>query len=399
MLAKPKKIQHVYLDHAAATPTAPAVLSAMLPYFTEQFGNPSAIYKHAQAARQAVESSRQTIARILRANSENIIFTSGGTEANNLAIFGVAKASAKKGQHIISLAIEHESVLESLEALKQWGYEITYIPVDKSGLVDPAAVLKAIRSDTVLMSVMYANNEIGTIEPIAEIGRALLQYRAKNKTAWPYFHTDACQAAGFLSLDVEKLHVDLLTLNAAKMYGPKGSGLLYVRRGVPLQPIMHGGGQERRLRAGTENVPGIVGLAKALEISERAKPTVSDDLRELSHFFWTELSANIPDAVLHGPAIGPDRLPNNLNISVPGLESEMLLLYLDEFGISCSAGSACTDKSLSSSHVLTAIGIPQKQARAAVRFSLGSGTRKQDIQYTLEQLQRIVAHLQPNPAS
>jgi len=393
MLSKPKTIKTIYLDHAATTYMDPRVLTAMKPYFTEKFGNPSSLYALGRESNGAINDARRSVAQILHALPDNIIFTAGGTESDNLALFGIARAHEKQGKHIISTPIEHHAILHALDELRKQGWEITLVPVDKIGRVNPADVIKAIRPDTVLISVMYANNEIGTIEPIAEIGRELLKYRQAKNTAYPYFHSDACQAAGYLDLDVEKLHVDLMTINGGKIYGPKGVGVLYVRRGVKIQPIIVGGSQERRLRAGTENVPGIVGLAKALEFAQSASEKESKRVRALSEYLWKQIEAKIPKVKLNGPEIGEGRLPNNLNITFLDVEGEAMLLYLDEYGVMCSTGSACTSESLEPSHVLRALGLPYEYAHGSIRFTFGHCNTKAEIVYLMKYLPAIVAQL------
>ncbi len=393
MLAKPANPRKVYLDHAATTPTDPAVVAAMQPYFGEIFGNASSLYSAGQAAHKTLSECRKKVAELLGTESDTIIFTGGGSESDNLAIYGLARAHASHGKHLISVAIEHHAVLYPLEDLAAEGFEVTYITLDSTGKVNPADVIKAIRPDTVLVTIMYANNEIGTIEPIAEIGKELLKYRREHKTAYPYFHTDACQATGYLDLNVERLHVDLMTINGSKMYGPKGVGALYIRRGTIIKPIMRGGSQESKLRPGTENTSGIVGLTKALELAQAEKEVETNRVRSLSHYFWNELQKRVPNISLHGPEIGENRLPNNLNIAFHGLSAEALLLYLDSIGIMCSAGSACTARSTSVSHVLKAIGVGDTECEAALRFSLGHLTQKEDIDYVLEHLPPMVEML------
>lgn len=396
MLPKPKKIRQVYLDHAATTYIDRRVLSAMQPYFTKIYGNPSSLYHEGVKANEALKNSRRTVAKLIGALSENIIFTASGTESDNLAIYGIAKAHAQRGKHIISIAIEHHAVLHPLEDLKKWGWDITYVRVNEKGIVDADEVIKAVRPDTVLISIMYANNEIGAIQPIAEIGRKLLQYRKENKTAYPFFHTDACQAAGYLDLDVEKLHVDLMTINASKIYGPKGVGVLYARRGVTIKPLILGGEQERNLRAGTENIAGIVGFAKALELAQANKTKESKRIEALVKYFWEKLQKQIPQVKLNGPEIGPQRLVNNLNVSFMDIEGEALLLYLDEYGIMCSTGSACTVKSLDQSHVLKALGISAENFKGSLRFTFGHCNTKQDIDYLMKYLPLIVTQQRAN---
>ena len=390
MLPKPKKIRSVYLDHAATTYMDPRVISAMQPYFTKIYGNPSSLYKEGVKANNALNDSRRVIAKQIGALPENIIFTGSGTESDNMAIYGIAHAHKQHGKHIISLAIEHSAVLNPLEDFKKQGWEITYVRMNGEGVVNVEDVIGAIRPDTVLISIMYANNEIGVIEPIAEIGRALLQYRKEHKTLYPFFHTDACQAAGYLDLDMDKLHVDLMTINSGKIYGPKGVGMLYARRGVTLKPLILGGDQERKLRAGTENIPGIVGLAKALELVQSNKEKESKRLEGLIKYLWERIQKEILQVKLNGPEIGEQRLVNNLNVSFAGTEGEALLLYLDEYEIMCSTGSACAAQSLEPSHVLKALGTPTEQARASLRFTLGHCNTKQDIDYLMKYLPLII---------
>lgn len=393
MLPKAKKMREVYMDHAATTYIEPEVFKAMRPFLTDHFGNPSALYHIGRFSSKAINESRKKVAEIIHALSENIIFTGSGTESDNMAIYGIAKAHQHKGKHIISTPIEHHAVLNPLEDLKKQGWDISYVPVNKQGLISAQDVIKAIRPDTVLISVMYANNEVGAIEPIDEIGRELLKYRKANNTPYPYFHTDACQASGFLNLDVEKLHVDLMTLNGSKIYGPKGVGMLYLRRGVQIKPIISGGGQERRLRSGTENVAGIVGFAKALELAQNNKEKESKRLQDLSKYMWGKIKKEISGVQLNGPEIGADRLPNNLNATFMDVEGEALLLYLDEYKIMCSTGSACTSESLEPSHVLTAMGMPYEFSHGSLRFTFGHCNTKQDIDYVMKYLPLIVQQL------
>ncbi len=390
-LPKPKKNRSVYLDHAAPTYMDPRVLFAMQPYFTKIYGNPSSLYNEGQKASNALNESRRLIAKQISALSENIIFTGSGTESDNLAIFGIANAHKQFGKHIISIAIEHSAILGPLEDLKKQGWEISYVRMNSEGVVNVEDVIKAIRPDTVLISIMYANNEIGAIQPIAEIGRGLLQYRKEKNTPYPFFHTDACQAAAYLNLDVEKLHVDLMSINGGKIYGPKGVGMLYARRGVALKPLILGGDQERKLRAGTENMPGIIGLAKALELAQLNKEKETKRLDVLVKYLWEKIQKQIPQVKLNGPEIGSQRLINNLNVSFLGTEGEALLLYLDEYGIMCSTGSACVAQSLEPSHVLKALGATTEQARSSLRFTFGHCNTKQDVDYLMKYLPLIVA--------
>jgi cysteine desulfurase len=385
-----KKFRQVYLDYAAATPIDERVLKAMKPYYTVWYGNPSALHQQGVAAKSALEKSRAKISSLLHTVPHSVVFTSGGTEANNLAVYGVALANRSHGRHIVSSKIEHASVLEPLYTLMSQGWEVTFVEVDKCGYVDPKAIQTAIRPDTVLVSVMYANNEIGTIEPIREIGRTIRDYRKKHHPVYPYFHTDACQTSPYLSLDVEKLHVDLLSFNGSKVYGPKGVGVLYVRPGTVITPEMVGGGQERGLRAGTENVVAIVGLAKALEIAQSRASQETKRLRSLSLYFWKKVQGILGDVALNGPVIGDGRLPNNLNINFKNIDAETLLLYLDRHGIMCSTGSACNIHLVDASHVLVAIGLSPEHARSSLRFSLGRSTSKKDIDYVISILNMLI---------
>lgn len=388
----------VYLDHAAATPTDPRVVKAMAPYLNANFANPSALYSSGQKTRVAIQESRQTVADILFTHPDCITFTSGGTEANNLAIFGLTNNVKAKKIHIITTAIEHHSVLNPIKELEKKGVKVTYLPVDSQGQIQVKDVIASIRPETILISVMYANNEIGTINLIAEIGRELLKYRQKNtprlrsgQAQFPYFHIDACQAAGTLELHTERLHVDLMTINGSKIYGPKGTGLLFVRPGVPIEPIIFGGGQEQGMRSGTENVPGIIGLTKALELVQKDSTRENARKIKLRDYFWFEIKKKIPEVFLNGPELGEERLSNNLNICFTGLEAETLVLYLDAYGISVATGSACATESTDASHVLTACGLTTDEAKSSVRFTLGKSTTKQDIDYVLKFLPEIVA--------
>ncbi len=367
----------IYLDHAATTPVDPRVLKEMLPYFTKIYANPSSIHDLGQRAREAVERARTAIANILHAKPEEIIFSSGGTESNNLAIQGVAFAKGKG--HIITSQIEHPSVLETCKSLEQKGFTITYLPPDKWGLISAQKVEKAIRKDTILISIMYANNEIGTIQPLAEIGRIA------SKKNIP-FHTDACQAAS-LNLNVNSLNVDLMTLNGSKMYGPKGVGILYQRKSVPLIPLQHGGGQEFGLRSGTENVSGIVGLAKALQLIQHHPE--NKKLLSLRDYFIKKAMGTMPHVTLNGHA--RQRLPNNINLSFAGVEAEAVVRYLNQRGIYVSTGSACSSDEITASHVLQAIGA--KDRIGSVRFTLGRWTTKRELDIVIRALQEIIAHL------
>ena len=386
-------MNHIYLDNAAATPLDPEVKHAMELYEGEYFGNPSSIHKKGQEAKRAVDAARKSVAQVLGSRPDEILFTSGATEADNLAVQGVARKCINGS--ILTTPIEHRAILSICEHLLQEGRSVAYIPIDQYGIVDPHGIVEMVQPDTVLVSISYANNEIGTIEPIADIARSIKEIRQKRvqeKNGTPFFfHTDASQAVEFLDIHVEKLGVDLMTLNAAKIYGPKGAGCLYVRRGITLEPILYGGGQERGLRSGTENVPGIVGFAKALEIAQKKKSSETVRLTELRDWFIKEIKKEIPGAVLNGHPVY--RLPNNIHISIPEVEGEALVLYLDAKGIYCSTGSACTSVSLEPSHVLQALGKPDEYTTGSLRFTLGRETTKKDLARVLEVLSGLVDKL------
>ncbi len=377
-------MQRIYLDYAATTPTDPAVVQAMLPYFHDSFGNPSAIYSYGQEAKNALEEARGKVARLIGARDEEIIFTSGGTEADNFALKGAAYANQKKGNHIITYVIEHHAVLESCKFLAKMGFKITYLPVDKYGLVDPDSVKKAITDKTILISVMHANNEIGTIQPIAEIGKIA-------KEAGILFHSDAVQTAGHIPANVNALGVDLLSMSGHKLYGPKGVGVLYIRKGSKLTPFMHGGGQERGRRASTENVPGIVGLGKAAELAGQDLEIEAQRLTGLRDKLISGIIQKVDRTHLNGHPV--KRLPNNVNISVEFVEGESMCLNMDIAGICASTGSACSSGSLEASHVLLAIGLEHVQAHGSLRFTLGKWTTEEEIEKVLEILPRIIGKL------
>lgn len=377
-------MKRIYLDNAATTPTHPEVVRTMAPYFTEKFGNASSIHSFGREARKAVDSSRDIIASSINAASEEIYFTSGGTESDNFALEGVVYNNEKKGDHIVTTKIEHHAVLNCLKFLEKRGFKVTYLDVDKYGLIDPQAVNKAITGKTVLVSVMHANNEIGTIEPIAEIGEIC---RGKEV----YFHTDAVQTFGHLPIDVKELKVDLLSASAHKLYGPKGVGMLYVRKGVRIAPLLHGGEQERGKRASTENVPGIVGFAKAVEIASADMRVDDKRILSLRDKLIKGIQSGIDDTVLNGHPT--KRLSNNVNVSIKFIEGESMLLNLDMEGIAASTGSACSSGSLEPSHVLLAVGSKHEDAHASLRFSLGRGTTEEEIDSVLDVLPKIVSKL------
>lgn len=404
-----------YLDHASTTPLDQRVRRVMEPFFARDFGNPSSIHAEGVAAKKAIDEARTKIARCLEAHAEEIIFTSGGTEANNLAIFGALAAFTRSGlvkAHIVTTNIEHSSVLEPLRALERLGRaEVSYVPVESDGIVSPEKVIAAIRQSTVLVSVMYANNEIGTIQPIRRIGKMMYDLRfrnyesrsrrlnakrstlnIRNEKAYPLFHCDACQAPLYLNCLVNALGVDLLTLDGHKLYGPKGVGALYVRRGTPLTPQIFGGGQERGLRSTTENMPGIVGFAEAIRIAtvEREKESARVERLRDHLYFLIRANKHIDRrVVVNGSMKENERLPSNLNISLPGVDTEFLTLQLDAAGIACSTKSSCL-KGERESYVIRALGGGEERARSTVRFTLGRDTRKTDIDRTAETLLRLL---------
>jgi cysteine desulfurase len=373
----------IYLDHAATTPVDPRVVEAMLPYFMGQFGNPSSIYALGRAGHKALDEAREQVAQVLGCRPTEIVFTSGGTESDNLAIKGVALANQKKGKHIITSAIEHHAVLHTCQYLQRFGFEVTYLPVDGYGCVEPQAVADAITDGTVLVSIMYANNEVGTIEPIAEIGAICRERQVP-------FHTDAVQAGGALDLDVHKLQVDLLSLSAHKFYGPKGVGILYIRQGTRILPQLQGGTQERGRRAGTENVPGIVGAATALRLAYEELEANNARLMRLRDRLIAGVR-QLPGTQLTGHPT--KRLPNNASFCFAGIEGEAMLLNLDLEGIAASTGSACTSASMEPSHVLLAMGIPVEMAQGSIRMTLGKGNTEEDIDTVLRVLPGILEKL------
>ena len=378
-------MNRIYLDNAATTATSREVLEAMLPYFTEHYGNPSSIHSTGRDARKAVEAARKQVAAAINAASpQEIYFTAGGSESDNWAIKGTAMARRKKGNHIITTAIEHHAVLHTCAWLEKQGFEVTYLPVDGDGRVSVADVEKAITDQTILISVMAANNEIGTLEPIAEIGALAHAHGI-------LFHTDAVQAVGAIPLDVQKMNIDMLSMSGHKFHGPKGIGALYIKKGIRIDSIIHGGAQERGLRAGTENLPAIVGMGKAIEIAAAHVEENGARIAALRDRLIDGILERIPDVRVNGPREG--RLPNNANVSIRYIEGESMLLRLDLQGVAASSGSACTSGSLDPSHVLLAIGLPHEIAHGSLRLSLGTETTQEDIDYVLDVLPGIVKDL------
>lgn len=375
----------VYMDHAATTFIKPEVAESMLPFLKEHYGNPSSLYSIGREGKEAIETAREQLAEALGAKPEEIYFTSGGTESDNWAIKGTAFSRRKKGKHIITTSIEHHAVLYTCEYLETQGFDVTYLPVDKYGLVDPAELEAAIREDTILISVMYANNEIGTIEPIKEIGKIAKEHDV-------LFHTDAVQVIGTIPLDMKQQHknVDMLSLSSHKFYGPKGIGILYLREGTQIDNYMHGGGQERGKRAGTENVAGIIGMGKAIELATANIEEHTKRIRKMRDRLLSGI-LKIPNCRLNGHP--EKRLPGNLNFSFEYIEGESLLLMLDQMGICSSTGSACSSGSLETSHVLKAIGIPPEIAQGSLRLTLGDANSEEDIDYVLDVIPEIVGKL------
>lgn len=374
----------IYLDNAATTKTSEEVVAAMLPYFTEYYGNPSSVYEFASESKKAVSNARRTIAETLGAQENEIYFTAGGSEADNWALKATAEAYQSKGKHIITTKIEHHAILHTAEYLEKRGFEITYIGVDENGVVKVDELEKAIRPDTILISVMFANNEIGTIEPIEEIGSIAKEYGI-------LFHTDAVQAFGQIPINVEKMHIDMLSASGHKLNGPKGIGFLYIRKGVKIGSFIHGGAQERKRRAGTENVPGIVGLGKAVEIAVATMEERTKKESELRDYLIERVLKEVPYSRLNGSR--KDRLPNNVSFCFQFIEGESLLIMLDMKGICASSGSACTSGSLDPSHVLLAIGLPHEIAHGSLRLTLGADTTKEDMDTTIEAIKEIVQKL------
>ena len=377
-------IKNIYMDNSATTPVKTQVLEEMLPYFSEKFGNPSSIYSLGSASKVAVENSRGKVAKVLGAQSKEIFFTGSGSESDNWAIKGVAYNHRKKGNHIITTKIEHHAVLHTCEYLEKQGFEVTYLDVDEFGMIKLEELENAITDKTILISIIFANNEIGTIQPIKEIGEIAKKHNV-------LFHTDAVQAIGHVKIDVNELNIDLLSLSAHKFYGPKGIGVLYIKQGVKLDSIISGGGQERNKRAGTENVPSIVGLGKAIELAYENIEEHNERLFELRERLINKIEATIPYVKLNGHRT--ERLPGNVNFCFEFIEGESLLLSLDLVGIAGSSGSACTSGTLDPSHVLLAIGLPHEIAHGSLRLSLGDFNTVEEIDYVVKELAEIVERL------
>jgi cysteine desulfurase len=374
----------IYLDHSATTFVKPEVLEAMIPYFTEHFGNPSSIYGIARHSKKAIETARVQTAKALGADPDEIYFTSGGSESDNWAIKGVALANRKRGNHIITTQIEHHAVLHTCKFLEKEGFEVTYLPVDQYGLVNPEDLENAITEKTILISVMYANNEIGTIEPVGDLGAIARNHKV-------YFHTDAVQAIGNIPIDVKSQNIDLLSLSAHKFYGPKGAGALYIRKGVRIENLIHGGGQERKRRAGTENIAGIVGLGKAIELATADISGHNAAITAMRDRLLKGVLEKIPNARLNGHP--EKRLPGNFNVSFEFIEGESMLLWLDDEGVCASTGSACTSGSLEPSHVLLATGLPVEISHGSLRLTLGDANKEGDVDIVLDILPKVVQKL------
>lgn len=374
----------IYFDNAATTPVRKEVLETILPYFSEHYGNASSVYSIARESKKAIDKAREQVANALGAEPAEIFFTAGGSESDNWALKGIAESMASKGKHIITSVIEHHAILHTCEYLESKGFEVTYLPVDEYGKVRIEDLKAAIRPDTILISIMFANNEIGTIEPIAEIGKIARENGI-------YFHTDAVQAVGHVKIDVKEMNIDMLSLSGHKLGAPKGIGALYIRKGVKLKSFIHGGAQERGRRAGTENVPGIVGLGKAIEMAVNEMDEVTPRLIKMRDKLITELTSKISHTKLNGHPV--DRLPGNVNLSFEFIEGESMLLFLDMNGICASSGSACTSGSLDPSHVLLSIGLPHEKAHGSLRLTLGHMNTEEEVDYIIEKLPPIVQRL------
>lgn len=378
--------REIYMDYAATTFVKPEVLKEMNPYFTEYFGNPSSVYYISRKTKMAIVKARESVSKTINANKDEIFFTSGGSEADNWAIKGIALANGNKGRHIITTKIEHHAVLNTCRYLEKHGFEISYLQVDKSGRVNLESLRKAIREDTILVSVMFANNEIGTLEPIEEIGKLC---REKGIL----FHTDAVQAVGNVPIDVQKMNIDLLSMAAHKFYGPKGMGALYIKKGIKIDGLIQGGSQERGRRAGTENIPGIVGMGKALSL---ASENMNEESKRLTYLRDRLIDGllKIPGTRLNGDRT--NRLPGNVNVTFDSVDGEVLVMALDDIGIYASTGSACSAGSIEPSHVLTAIGLSDKNAKSSLRLTLGAKTTEEDVDYAVSSLNEIISKLREN---
>jgi len=377
-------MNRIYLDYNSTTPMRPEVLEAMLPYLRDAYGNASSIHGFGQEAKKGIEEAREKVARLINASPTEIVFTGGGTEADNLAIKGIAYANREKGRHIITSPIEHYAVLRPCEHLVKEGFRITYVPVDGKGRIDPEDVRKAITEETILISLMHSNNEVGTIQPIKEIGQLAKAHRI-------LLHTDAIQSVGKVPVDVETLGVDLLSMSSHKIYGPKGIGALFIKSGITIAPLLHGGHHERNRRAGTENVAGIAGFGKAGELASGELAKNQERMKALRDYFWQKIQARIERVDLMGHPV--DRLPNTVNVAFEFIEGESIVISLDLQGVAASTGSACTSGALEASHVLAAMGIPRLTAQGSVRFSLGKGTTREEIDQATEILAETVNRL------
>jgi len=386
-------MKRFYFDYAATTPTRKEVIKEMAQFWNKYFGNPSSLYYEGRIARQAILKAREKVAQILKVNPSEIIFTNGGTESINLAILGASRFYRNQFQNpeLIVSKIEHPAVLETVKYLEKEGFKIHYLDVNKNGLVKIDELKKYLNKNTLLVSIMYANNEIGTIQPIKEIAQLIKNFRQNNQSIFPLFHTDACQAAGYLNIEPKKLGVDLLSLNGSKIYGPKATGLLYKKEGVELIPIIFGGGQEKGYRSGTENVAGIIGFSKALELAQKEKSKEAKRLKILRDYLIKKVLKEIPKVLVNGDL--KNRLPNNVNFSILDVEGEALILKLDEYGIAASTGSACHSSSLKPSHVLEAIGLPREFVNSSLRITLGHQTTKKEIDYLIKTLKKVVGEL------
>ncbi len=384
----------IYLDHAATTPVAPFVLRAMQPYWKKVFGNASSLHTLGQKSSEAIAACRKSIARDIGCLSDEIIFTSGGTESINLALKGYIAAKKPGRQHIITTSIEHMAVRETLKQIRGWGHTVTFVSCDKNGLVDTRKIVMAIKPETTLISLIWVQNEIGTIQPVAEIGRAMMginRERGKKKLPIIALHVDACQAPAFLEVHVARLHADLLSLDASKMYGPKGAGLLYVHRGIALAPLLHGGGQEKNMRSGTEPTALIVGLAAALRYVSQHRHREVRQVSGLRDYLMDRLQREIPDCRVSGDRI--ERIANNVHVSIANVEGESLVFHLDRAGIAASTGSACSTAQAGPSHVIAALRLPKKYRAGTLRFTMGYAITKAQIDYTIKQLKRVVKKL------